>query len=67
MISAAADIRPYPLQITIRPKYKSQVAALWAEIQTLVTASGADGLKVVGPRAFGYEMDYVPLHRRETA
>ena len=29
--------------------------------------TGADGLKVVGPRAFGYDMDYVPLHRRETA
>jgi hypothetical protein len=26
--------------------------------------TGADGLKVVGPRAFGYDMDYVPLHPR---
>ncbi len=29
--------------------------------------TGADGLAVVGPRAFGYDMDYVALHRRGTA
>ena len=26
--------------------------------------TGADGLAYVGPRAFGYDMDYVPLHPR---
>ncbi len=26
--------------------------------------TGVDGLAVVGPRAFGYDMDYVPLHPR---
>ena len=29
--------------------------------------TGADGLAVVGPRAFGYDMDYVPLHPRVAA
>ena len=57
MISVAADIRPYPLQITIRPKYKCQVASLWAEIQTLVTASAADELKVL---VSGHSVDVIP-------